>query len=724
MKKIFCILSLVTAFFAFVPVSQAQEETKYENGVGFSKRISSPDDNGVYTITLEAFVTGEVTTKTVSQPADIILVLDVTTSMNSTIGNRTQDSARSYSYNDIVEGNYVKYSEGGSWNNRWSGYFPIIPYYEDGQYYACFYRRVGNGVTTKYYLQENGSFTEQQSQAATSTDPKSVLFTTTNSTRLYIQKTRMREMQKAVKAFIDEIDINDQYEKYVSEGSPSNVRRTDKDGNPIRLTNRLAIITYYGVANTLQDLKSFTEVSAADMKFLVDNFEMGTRTYTGTGVSAANDLLNAATADTERWNEASRTVVVFTDGEPTDGNDTAIANAYYTKNTYDSSVFTVGMFSTSPTSTDETYRYLNYISSHYPTATGMSNPGDENPDDKKYYYDASGEDVDLTAIFTAIAQASGGAENADMTESVTTVDVVSASFTLPGENPDASLIKVYTVKCTGGSADDENITFEQDEDGNEVRVQAQGMNAGRTDTYRKLDENGEETGNPIDIDDAIKVTLESSVSGGKKDRINVDGFDFSSNFCGEYKGMPHGYKLVIEIPIMMDENAVGGPKVVTNTTNSGIYVPGREDPIVKFESPDVDLPVNIHIRKTGLNKGESAKFMIVRIPVGTVESSSTVWEPVTTVFLTKETAEGENPEVKVRGLDPGYIYKIVEDGWSWSYKSSYTVNRTDKLITNPFIFTNTQNADIDKKVKHAESKAVNVFGANKHVEYIDSKKTR
>lgn len=714
MKKILNILSLISVFFAFIPASQAQEVTKYENGVGFAKRISSPDDNGVYTITLEAFVTGEVTTKMVSKPADIILVLDVTTSMNGTLGGQTQNAAGSYTYQNIVDGNYLYRP------NDTGSFYPIIPYYQNNRYYACYYTRNNNSTVTQHFITQNGGNTTAIGSAAYSQNTTATLFTTANNARyVYTGKSRIREMQKAVKAFIDEININDLYEEYDPEHPEDAVARDS------RLGNRIAIVTYSGTATTNQELKSFSEVPLADMKFTVDNFVEGTRTYTGTGVDRANEILAAEKSDEERWEAAGRTVVVFTDGEPTDGYDTAVASALYTKRDYETNVFTVGMFSSTPSATSQNYLYLNYISSNYPLAEDMDTPGARNPDPKaKFYYDASGEDVDLTAIFTAIAKSSGGAGNADMTESVTTVDVVSASFTLPGENPDESLIKVYTVKCTGGSADDENITFELDEDGKEVRVQAQGKNAGRSETYRKLDENGDETGDPIDVDDAIKVTLGSSVTGGKKDRINVDGFDFSSNFCGVYKGAPHGYKIVIEIPIMMDEDAVGGPAVATNTTNSGIYVPGHDDPIIKFETPDVDLPVNIHIRKTGLNKGESAKFMIVRIPVGTEETSSTIWEPVTTVFLTKETADSGNPEVKVRGLDPGYIYKIVEDGWSWSYKSSYTVNRTDQLITNPFIFTNTQNPDINTKVRHAESKAVNVFGDDHEVKYFDSKKTR
>ena len=77
MKKIQYILFAI-AFFALVPAMnvRAQKETTYSNGLGYSKNISTPDDEGIYTITLEAFTTGNVTVTKKSIPADIVLVLD------------------------------------------------------------------------------------------------------------------------------------------------------------------------------------------------------------------------------------------------------------------------------------------------------------------------------------------------------------------------------------------------------------------------------------------------------------------------------------------------------------------------------------------------------------------------------------------------------------------------------------------------------------------------
>ncbi len=111
------------------------------------------------------------------------------------------------------------------------------------------------------------------------------------------------------------------------------------------------------------------------------------------------------------------------------------------------------------------------------------------------------------------------------------------------------------------------------------------------------------------------------------------------------------------------------------------------------------------------------------------------WTPVTSVFVTRtenDAKEGENaPITKIVGMPATdnstpaklYIYKIVEEPWSWSYVSGHsTTDRTDLLEVNPFIFTNTKKNNIDNKVKNGESKAFNTFlPGNTEGSYVDSK---
>jgi len=100
MKKIKNILLTVAAFLAFSQVVSAQYTIQDVVGnltfptddggsytlddstkVAFRKQVSEPRANGNYWIKLEAFTTGSSVVKTSSVPSDVILVLDVSTSM-------------------------------------------------------------------------------------------------------------------------------------------------------------------------------------------------------------------------------------------------------------------------------------------------------------------------------------------------------------------------------------------------------------------------------------------------------------------------------------------------------------------------------------------------------------------------------------------------------------------------------------------------------------------
>ena len=119
MKKIYNILLAVVALFAFAPVVSAQgwsindvikdpktrDTLKFPNYSGvridttqnfaYSKSISSPQNDGTYWIKLESFSTGTASYKMVSEPADIVLVLDFSSSMVSynytTSGSKESD---------------------------------------------------------------------------------------------------------------------------------------------------------------------------------------------------------------------------------------------------------------------------------------------------------------------------------------------------------------------------------------------------------------------------------------------------------------------------------------------------------------------------------------------------------------------------------------------------------------------------------------------------------
>ena len=71
------------------PADPYPDSTRQDaNGVETSKNVTGPDDNGNYTITMEAYTTGNVTVSGGTPvPADIVLVLDQSGSMKEGFGN-------------------------------------------------------------------------------------------------------------------------------------------------------------------------------------------------------------------------------------------------------------------------------------------------------------------------------------------------------------------------------------------------------------------------------------------------------------------------------------------------------------------------------------------------------------------------------------------------------------------------------------------------------------
>lgn len=698
MKKIYCILSLAAAFCAFTPFVKAQgivasgEEWTESNGLGYRKYISEPNTEGVYYITLESFTTGKVEITQQSIPCDITLVLDTSGSMG-------------------------------------------------------------------YKMTSNSSGNDNSSNPD--------------------DWTRRKHLKNAVLAFIDAINDNDLY--YPDDDDPS----TPREPRPNRLGNRIGIITF-AAKNTSSVKAPLTYLEGDGLSTL----QSVVNSLAATGQTWADEGMEKAYAQ-QNFNDDTRkrrTTIMFTDGVPgggtawgsttTQGGVTCLTTSSYNtwycgnrvinfanniKNISNpakdivSSVYTVSVINNPD---NYTKVYLGKTSSEWLGATKMADlvpynntyyrfpawnstniwangDGTRNDDGKTYAY-ATTNATELKNIFETIASSSGGAEGELSSSTVANVDVVSASFALPAGASDSS-IEVYTVRYTGDTGTGTSTThnFETETVGGKV-VDKMIKAPNRTEEYLRKWKDSEDVEHEemTDVDNAITWHLTASTTGGKMDKITVDGFDYANLWCGpdptvtdgDYVGWHQGYKLVIKIPVRMDDEAVGGPSLNTNGPGSGIYVNGVNQ--FPFVSPQVSLPVNIHIRKEGLEVGESAKFRIDRSSDG-----GNTWTPVTSVFVTRtenDDKAGENaPITKIVGMPATdnstpakeYIYKIVEEPWTWSYNSGHTTtDRTDLLEVNPFIFTNSKKANIDNKVKNGESKTFNEFlPGNTEGSYVDSK---
>lgn len=99
-----------------------------KDGLVMSKTIKE-GENGQFLLTLEAYATGSTTTTTTKKPVDIVLVLDVSGSMDPAVSNDDNDYIRDYDYTPVYDLNarstYYYQDENGQYQQA---------YYCDGKY--------------------------------------------------------------------------------------------------------------------------------------------------------------------------------------------------------------------------------------------------------------------------------------------------------------------------------------------------------------------------------------------------------------------------------------------------------------------------------------------------------------------------------------------------------------------------------------------------------------
>ena len=708
-------------------VAHAQVTTTYqtENGVATAKHVSdTPDANGLYTITLETFATGDQTLVVTATPVDVILVLDVSGSMDYPKGDVTKiaDNNTTINYNTIANSSEEYFYSSSATGTR----YRIYAEQSNGTYYLRYNKAANNG---------------QGTNLASGSNANNVSITTDHSgnTQLHVfrGKSRMTALKEACDAFIDEIEKND---------------HVDQNGNerPNRLGNQIAIVKFAGnqltsvgnstytsggnTYNNTQTVIGFTPTynNVTTLKNAVNGFVSRGGTMSNYGMERANALLQGI--QSSRPN-TSKVIVMFTDGEPgssgfsgDNGGSTAvncISQANISKTTYGATVYTVGVFTSSPASNSNTYKYLDGVSSNWSTSTAtwrnntLTVSGTRS-DSQTYYKDASGN-VNLTAIFTEISSGIGGA-SATVGSSTQVRDVVSSSFTLPA-GTSASNITVYTMD------------IESDGSGWKNRQTPTGVtvNVGKKTYPGELDDEG----------NAVQ-----------RDTVGVTGFDYSKldssgangttahPFDGNWVGKRYppnssqfvyaGKKLVIEFKVRADGNATGGDGSATNHPDSGVYVLGENGQYTNvnaYEVPHTSLPLKLIIKKSGLRSGESATFEIERcrpkkrMPEGGTSPADSVivynaigkpepngkWEDWSKVIVTnKSNVDGAMVTKTLVSLDPSYVYKITEDKWGWAYTMTGVGGTltTSDVELNPFHFTNEEKADA---VKHAEAVMINHF---------------
>lgn len=511
-----------------------------ENGLILNKSVIPNGDK--YTITLEAYTTGTVTAGEAT-PNDIILVLDLSTSMTNEFSEESYTYTAAYPTRNsgtyyLANGQEVEYcSNCRSWTYGCSGRL---------------WHNAGTKVTPK-------------TSASDTTDGSVQFYTRSGGGTI----TRLDALKSAMTAFVSQ--VADQ---------PSN--------------DRIALVGFhtegvllYGNSNA-SALVDATANEAALLSAIngIGSNDLDTATEHGRGMERAVAVFNAQT-DTD-YSNRNKVVIMVTDGEPAPSgtNDwssrtvkQAIEQSYILKNTHNATVYTVSVMPGTDASnpTTDMDKYMDYMSSNYPSARYTANsrdnvnnggdtyysgntsaiigdivPGSKAQTDGSYYLSA-GDLTALNEIFGNIAEQTGGAAiELDATTQIK--DIISPYFTLP-ENADVNDIAVSTMDA----------------------VFSNGVLGWKDSTITNF--------NPsVDID-------------GRN--VTVNGFDFSENFVAEtgrvegdvtQAGTFHGRKLIISFDIEADPLFLGGDNVPTNGTDSGVY--DKDGNLVEnFNVPHSDVPL-------------------------------------------------------------------------------------------------------------------------------------
>lgn len=550
------------------------------DGLEMDKRIISVNQDGSYTIQLEAYTTGSVTSVDTTKPTDIIAVIDQS-------GSMAQDMT-SYTYNEVYS---LKQSQ-TYYVQRNGSYIPVTwcsncKAWTNGCGSILFWHDPGTSYTPKTSAADTATDHEQfytRGKATTTIRLDALRAAMTNFADSVAEKAAGADKQLgtdddvdhriAIVGFSSDVDTYQNTELLTGVDITTGSRNYGKD--PV--TNISAPYYYptgyvkngaqYGnitsnqYANALQRMK--LEPGRTSVTNAIGALTARGGTETLDGLTMAENILKHSDG-TDR----NRVVVLFTDGDTNSTRADVVNKAYVLKNTYNATVYTVGIFEGANgeppiDSSSAANALMHRISSNYPNATAERgwfgtnySDGDLNPNLKEgesYYLSASDADA-LNNIFQKISQQMSES-SINLGSTVQIKDIVSPYFNMPA---DTAAVSVKSYDCTGFSSGEPTWSS-----------------------------TGTTLSDAVNIDPATRA-------------VKVTGFDFNHNFVAENgrdeddptkTGTFHGRKLVITFTVTPKDGFWGGNNVPTNGTDSGVYAADGTK-IATFDVPTVNVPLEI-----------------------------------------------------------------------------------------------------------------------------------
>lgn len=504
--------------------------TANSNGVTVNKYVSGDAENG-YSLTLEAYASDQLTTTTTTTPLDIVLVLDVSGSMDEVLTDEHTEYQRVYKidqseYYFIQDGHRyrkVEYTEAYTteewvWDGFLQGHWETVNHPAGWIY--------GSESDPKYVVPMT---------SVEDTDPGHTQFYTAVSTQ---RVTKMEALQNAVNSFIDQVSAKNNGVAAESQHRISLVKFADDSyyqGHYDSIgDNHLDSSDY----NYTQVVKDFTS-AAGDLKTAVNKLDAGGATAADYGLELANHVFNGDENLTGARSNAKKVLVFFTDGEPNHSNgfsgSVAAAAVNTAKNLKSNGVrvYTVGVFKEETTNISQ---YMNGVSSNYPNASAEEGwqyfeYGNKNTDGVEYY--ALAEDAeDLNSIFEGIADSvTTGTLEANPDSTAVLSDSLSQYVKFPqGLTVSSNQITVKFAKANAYDPDTETFTFDAPTDD---------LPSGANPTVAVNEETG---------------------------TINITGFDYKANAASYNKtnSKVSGGKLVVTFPIEINKDACNEDTTITD----------------------------------------------------------------------------------------------------------------------------------------------------------------
>ena len=617
-----------------------------------TRKTAVKNDDGTYRIRLESYVTGAITTTTVTEdiPTDIVLVLDQSGSMGKSFG---------YHYTEITRN-----KTNGNYNDRRG---PM--YYKDsnGDYYKVSVEHSWGSNSYIYsYTDISGDRHTIGTSTGQNTDPGYTFYTRADSST-----TKLEALKEAVTSFSsavaekakgadgiagtdDDVDHRIAIAGFAS-GETYNYENTELfiGGTQYNYAGKTINSQY---SNAFQDMS--TAAGAGNISASVNALAAKGATKADLGMDMARKILdsNPVAAGEKR----NRAVIMFTDGSPTANNgfqlnvaNDAISKAGEIK-AAGATVYSVGIFSGADATSAGTKPGgdLGQNSASLPAACNwfMQNLSSNNgtPQTPGYYLSASSTAA-LSDIFQQISkQIETGGASVKLGSDTVVKDIISDYFQLP-EGMTTDDISISTAQFDGYEADGKTAKWKDEAAAPGVSAEIQ--------------------------DKTVKVT----------------GFDFSENYVGidktDGRENPRGRKLIIEFDVSVRDGFLGGNGVPTNGAASGIYTEkdGSETIVENFERPEADVPVS----DISVTAGDRYIYLKGSVSAADIRKNITVKAGKISLDLSKENY-GLEPwqnafvdiSVSAEDADGGDIfsekYGDLEDLTS---DSSYTVTGTVKAKT-------------------------------------------